>query len=431
MHRLAFLLLIIAGLPARAAAQPADAPAALRGAPYSVPPGYTAAPASSDGTTAVYTQARTAVFVAAAPRDGERGAAIHRIRGLLARAVSQRAAEGFEWRMVASAPSSPFDVYHERWIGFDGTDVVIARFHHLRTEARGLLAGEAFVAGSPDAEQMFRNGIAPTWHTLSGEASSRLMADLVGDPPFRESSFHFEGIALPEEPPAQGAPRPSQSTVERIVLQTGPREKKPLRVAPEAPPHPDEAGVRAAFEGYRAALLARDGEAALAHVADAVVEYYGEVQRLALYATAAEVRARPLPDQLYVLLLRHRIPAERLRGMTPRELFAHSVVEGWIDEESAQKLHLDQVLVQGNLAHGFTTVNGRRSAVDLHFVRRGGAWKWDMLGVIQSMDPALRAVARTTGREPEALILQAAQVVTRRAAGPEIWNPPFPRAAAP
>jgi hypothetical protein len=441
MHRLAFILLIAAGLPARAAAQPADAPAALRGAPYSVPPGYVAAPAFGDSTTAVYTHARTAVFVAAAPREGERGAAIHRIRGLLARAVSRRAAVGFEWRMLASAPTSPFDVYHERWIGSNGTDVVIASFHHLRSDTRDLLTGEAFVAGDPMAEQMFQNGIAPTSSVVSGEASSRLVADLVGDPPFTESGFDFEGGGLlveavdfqgdpPVEAPAEGTPRPSQSTVERIPPEEGAKGRRAPAARPPAPPHPDEAAVRAAFDAYRAAALARDGEASLAYVADAVIEYYGEVRRLALYATADEVRARPLPDQLYVLLLRLRIPVERLRTMTGRELFAHGLTQGWIDPENTRAMRMDAVLVQGNLATGFTTLNGQRSPVDLHFVRRDGAWKWDMLGIIHFMDPALRALARNNGMEPEALLLNMVQRITKRV-GPEVWDPPFPRPDAP
>lgn len=396
-HLILCILLAAVHAPVAGAAQPEGAPAALRAVPYTIPPAYTAAPAPGDSLTALYTQARTAVFLAALPDDGDRGAFIVRVRGQLAQAVAPGDNDSLQWRMLSSAPASPYDVYHERWIGFDGRAAVIADFHHLRKDGRDLLTGSAFHTREGRPAQMFRTGIASTTHVLSARASERMVAELVGDPPYDEAEPDFTGMGN-----TGGTPR-------------------------DPPVNPEETAIRAAFEAYRTALLARDGEGALPHISQSVLEYYGYVRELALYAGAAEVRARPLSDQLFVLLLRHRIPSARLRGMTAREVFAHAVAQGWISDEQARTQRLGRIGVLGNMAFAEMLVGGQRSPVDLHFVRQDGAWKWDMLGVLQWMDTALRSVAESAGVRPEELLLRAAERVTGQRVPRTIWNPPFPR----
>lgn len=383
MHRLVLVLLLAAGLPA-CTAQPSEVPPGLRGVPYSVPPGFTAAPALGDSATAVFTQRQSAVSLAALPAGTERAAVIQRLRGVLAGAAVGRGAGTFRWGMLTSAPNSPFDVYHERWIGYDGQEAVVADFHHLRKDGRDVLLSTAFVTGDAGAEQAMRSGFSYASHPAMDKAARHLLAELTG----------------------------ADSTAK-----------------PAAAPHADEAAVRAAFEAYRAALLARDGDAALLHVSESTFEYYGEMQRLALYATAEEVRARPLPDQLYVLMLRTRIPAERLRGMTSRELFAHGVAQGWIGEESTRSMRVGRIYVDGVTASAPVLQEGRPSPLQLQFVRQDGAWKWDMLGVIQVMDPLFRQLAQAGGATPEALLVQVVEEANERRLPPTVWDPPLQRPA--
>jgi hypothetical protein len=391
-----FTLLAAVHAPVAGAAQPKGAPAALRAVPYTIPPGYTAAPALGDSLTALYTQARTAVFLAALPDDADRGAFIVRVRGMLAQAVAPGDDDTLQWRMLSSGPVSPYDIYHELWIGYDGRAAVLADFHHLRKDGVDLLTGSAFHTREGQPARMFQTGIAAMTHALSARASTRMVAELVGDPPYDESEPDFIGMG------GTGTPR-------------------------DPPVDPEEAPIRATFEAYRSALLARDGEGAVPHVSQSVLEYYGYVRDLALYASAAEVRARPLSDQLFVLLLRHRIPSARLRGMTGREVFAHGVAQGWISDEQTRTQQVGRIGVTGNMASAELLVGGRRSPVVLHFVRQEGAWKWDMLGIVQWMDTALRSVAESAGVTPEELLLQLTERVAGRRVPPNIWNPPFPR----
>jgi hypothetical protein len=145
--------------------------------PYTIPPGYTAAPALGDSLIALYTQARTAVFLAALPNDANRGAFIVRVRGLLAQAVAPGDNDSLQWRMLSSGPASPYDIYHERWIGYDGRAAVIADFHHLRKDGRDLLTGSAFHTREGQPAQMFRTGMPTSTHALSARASRRMVAE--------------------------------------------------------------------------------------------------------------------------------------------------------------------------------------------------------------------------------------------------------------
>lgn len=400
MHRLALALLLAAALPAGAAAQPST----LQGVRISAPSGYTAAGPLSDSATKVFTQPQSAVALAALPAGTERAAVIQRVRGVLAGVVAGPGAGTLEWRMLTSAPASAFDVYHERWIGYDGRKAVIADVHHLRKDGRDVLLATSFLTQDARAEQMLQSGFGFVSHAATDRAAGHLLTELVGDPPLTEAV----GIAVSSE--------------DFVGVGT---DGDTLAELPPLPPHPDEAAVRAAFEAYRAALLARDGDAALLHVSEATFEYYGEVQRMALYATADEVRARPLPDQLYVLMLRTRIPTERLRAMTPRELFAHGVVQGWIGEESTRTMQVGRIFVDGGRASAPVLQEGRPSPLHLHFVRQDGAWKWDMLGVIQLMDPLFRQLAEGAGATPEALLLQVVEGVAKRRLPPTVWDPPL------
>jgi hypothetical protein len=398
MHRLALALLLAAALPAAAAAQPSP----LQGVRISAPPGYTAAAPLSDSVTQVFTQPQSAVAVAALPAATERAAVIQRLRGVLAGVVAGPGAGTLEWRMLTSAPASAFDVYHERWIGYDGRKAVIADVHHLRKDGRDVLLATSFLTQDARAEQMLQSGFGFVSHAATDRAVGHLLTELVGDPPLTEAD---SGIVVSRED----------------FVGVGGEDA----ALPPLPPHPEEAAVRAAFEAYRAALLARDGDAALLHVSEATFEYYGEVQRMALYATADEVRARPLPDQLYVLMLRTRIPTERLRAMTPRELFAHGVVQGWIGEESTRTMQVGRIHVDGGRASAPVLQEGRPSPLHLHFVRQDGAWRWDMLGVIQLMDPLFRQLAEAGGATPEALLLQVVEGVAKRRLPPTVWDPPL------
>ena len=77
----------------------------------------------------------------------------------------------------------------------------------------------------------------------------------------------------------------------------------------------------------------------------------------------------------------------------------------------------------------WTTVmqGARESPLRFYFVRQDGAWKWDMLGTIQLMDPVFRQLAETSRLTPEELLLRVVEIANQRPLPPTAWDPPLRR----
>jgi hypothetical protein len=71
--------------------------------------------------------------------------------------------------------------------------------------------------------------------------------------------------------------------------------------------------------------------------------------------------------------------------------------------------------------------DGRDSRMRFAFVRQDSAWKWDMLGIVQLMDPVIRQLAEENGLTPEALMVRMVEEVTKRTISPTLWDPPAGR----
>lgn len=202
-----------------------------------------------------------------------------------------------------------------------------------------------------------------------------------------------------------------------------------LLLAAPAPAQQDgaEDEIRSCFAGYRAAVLANDGKTAASLVARSGIEYFGEMQRLALYATPEKVRAESPVNQIQILTLRHRIDADTLRAMSPSELFAHGVTEGWTAKDSVQGLGLGEIEVEGDLAAAQVTRDGSPTPLKYRFVREKGVWLWDMMPTVELSNQAFKTIAAQQKVSEEDLILSLLESVSGRAVPPTIWEPRFER----
>jgi hypothetical protein len=116
--------------------------------------------------------------------------------------------------------------------------------------------------------------------------------------------------------------------------------------------------VKAAFDGYRAALKKGDGVAAARIVDNQTLKYYGTMKRMALTALAAKVKQLSFLDRLMIVILRLRVELDRLRAMSSKQLFAHGVEQGWISKNSVANVQLAKQRKLGEneliLAHGLS-----------------------------------------------------------------------------
>jgi hypothetical protein len=108
--------------------------------------------------------------------------------------------------------------------------------------------------------------------------------------------------------------------------------------------------VRQVFEKYKQAVLSDNGEAAASLLSQGTIDYYGDMQQLAVCASPQEVRNQSMVNRMQVLLLRWRVPPEVLPQMSELELVTYAVNQGWIGKSGVVTVDIGDVTVSDSVA---------------------------------------------------------------------------------
>lgn len=199
---------------------------------------------------------------------------------------------------------------------------------------------------------------------------------------------------------------------------SGNDDDSPARSGDEA------ASVVAAFDDYKSALIAQDGEAAAGVAAAATLDYYDEMRVLALTGTRREVEEMRLIDQLLALGLRHFLPPERLQDMDGFEVFAYAVDEGMISEYAVAKMEATEADVSGDRALLSVEIDGAEAPFTFVLVREDGSWKMDMTELLKVSDSAFQSLADQSGTSEDAFLMQLLTTMSGTKPSEDIWKPP-------
>lgn len=184
------------------------------------------------------------------------------------------------------------------------------------------------------------------------------------------------------------------------------------------------AAVVAAFDDYKSALIAQDGEAAAGIAADPTLDYYDEMRALALTATRREVKRLRLGDQLFALGLRHFLPPARLQKMDGFKVFEYSVDEGMISENAVSKMEATDADVSGDRALLSIEIGGKPAPFTFVFVREDGSWKIDMTELLKASDAGFQSLADQSGKSDDAFLMQLLTSMSGTRPSKDIWKPP-------
>ncbi len=182
-------------------------------------------------------------------------------------------------------------------------------------------------------------------------------------------------------------------------------------------------GIRAAFDGYKKAILDQDGEKAVTFVDQNTLDYYGKMLDLALRGHRGTVRARTTADRLMILFIRHRIPLESAKQMTGESLFAHAVDEGWIGRESVITNELGDIAVSGTSGTGVHISAGEESPIKWVFQKEGDRWKMDLTAVMPIADQALKQIIQESGLPDDEFLTEIIEAVSGKEVDDTVWDP--------
>lgn len=166
----------------------------------------------------------------------------------------------------------------------------------------------------------------------------------------------------------------------------------------------EEREVAAVFEEARSALTERRGAAAVPLLSRASVGALESVRTAARSPgnTAVE-RLEPAQRFAAMGLRRYLNPAE-LRRMSLGDLADHALKQGWLGPNILANASLGPVRVRGERASGLLMVDNRPALVPADFVREGGAWRIDLVGVFTFGSQMLKGFAAMSGKDETAYI---------------------------
>lgn len=149
------------------------------------------------------------------------------------------------------------------------------------------------------------------------------------------------------------------------------------------------------------------------------------MKSLALKGQEKEVRLLSPMNKIMVLSLRHRIPVDVLRAMTPEEVFAHAVNQGWIGKDSVLDSDIGQLRVFGNDASAEYVKGGKPTPLKYRFTKEDEKWRIDLTALMPVGDQAMSMLIKKEGLDEDAFIISLIESVSGEKVSPSIWQPPL------
>jgi len=187
--------------------------------------------------------------------------------------------------------------------------------------------------------------------------------------------------------------------------------------------------IQETFGYYRQAIADQDSSEVATMVTQETVDYFKELQELALYATPDELEKKGLTDRMQVVVLRHRVPMSTLQKKDHVELLKFCVETGLLGKSIAA-VEIGEIRLKENEAEAQTVLNGQPLPVVLRFAKEGETWKVDMLSILSAGNEMLRGVAEERGLTEDDLILQMVTKGSGMDVPKDIWQPPLTRDGA-
>lgn len=186
----------------------------------------------------------------------------------------------------------------------------------------------------------------------------------------------------------------------------------------------DEELIRQTFMTYKGAILQQQGQSAASLVNNATLQYYARMKDLALEGQEKEVRQLTPMNKIMVLSLRHRIPVNDLRAMTPEALFVHAVNQGWIGKNSVLDTDIGQLRVFGKDASADYLKGGTQTPLKYRFTKEDGKWKLDLTALMPVADQAMTTLIEREKLDEDKFIIGLIESVSGKKVLPLIWQPP-------
>lgn len=159
----------------------------------------------------------------------------------------------------------------------------------------------------------------------------------------------------------------------------------------------EAAAVKATYDRYVSAALARDGVQATAQLSASTVAFYDEMRQDALTLPKEELSGRTPVQQVTIMVMRAEIDVAELESLSPEGVLAKTFDLGLVGETGVANTQLEDVQVRGDVALGDALTPRGRLESAFTFLREEGGWKLDLESFTDRGNAGLVALAEQEG----------------------------------
>ncbi len=185
----------------------------------------------------------------------------------------------------------------------------------------------------------------------------------------------------------------------------------------------DTEAVKQTFADYRHALLSQDGTQAAELVTEETIAQYKKYVDWAKTATKDELMKLNLMNRLQVILIKHRVPRDKLLDANGKEIFSYAVDNGWIGKASVINTSLGEIQVASDNAIAGVLVQGKKVPTKFNFVKQSGTWRFNLLQTMAEATMALKAMIIKQGVSENDFIITSAEALSGTKVAKDIWQP--------
>ncbi|MFK8054796.1 MAG: hypothetical protein AB8F78_01645 [Saprospiraceae bacterium] len=185
----------------------------------------------------------------------------------------------------------------------------------------------------------------------------------------------------------------------------------------------DKKQIRATFDGYRAAVLANEGQQAASFVDSKTIQYYAGLLENTLTADSTEIESLTLLDKVMVLMMRHRLPEEKLLSTNGKGLLVYALDEGMISKSSVENNVLGQIEIIEEYANGEILVNNESSPVKFGFSKEDDKWLLDLTAVFPIGEIAFQKMVEDSNQAENDYLFFLLELIKGERPTAQIWQP--------
>ena len=159
--------------------------------------------------------------------------------------------------------------------------------------------------------------------------------------------------------------------------------------------------IEITFNEYKSAILNNGGEKSYSVIDQKTKDYYSWLQKSSVNFTKDDIMKLGILDKMQIIIMRHRIPSQKLAKMTGKELFIHAVDNGWVGKNGVSKLGIGKIRVDNNFGTGEVSIDGNPSSIYYHFHKENDKWKIGVMEMTKLGQVAISNQQKLSGKSEE------------------------------